>query len=380
MQINYRKIVYFSQAIIPSDTANSIHIVKFVNAIYKMKIDISLYGRYSESSIDKESISEFYGTNQIIDLRLTYTPFAKITRLLNMIRALHNIIVEKPEVVYTRSPRFAALSAHIGQSTVLELHRPHDYANVRRYLSHAANPLLVVITNTLRRKLISDLGCADENILVAADGADPMLENVTPAIPRIAHDSRLRIGFLGSLYPGKGMEVIPAIAERCPWADFHIVGGDSKAVSYWQARLRPQENMFFHGHVPHSQTPGFLKSFDVALLPNQNFVGVSGGGDVNISEWTSPLKAFEYMSAGLPILASDQLSLREIFEHGRNALLCTPDDVDSWVRTLEQLRSDCFRRRALGLEAHSDFVKSYTWDARARFLVAEMCKRRLLHD
>ncbi len=53
----------------------------------------------------------------------------------------------------------------------------------------------------------------------------------------------------------------------------------------------------------------------------------------------SPLKLFEYMAHGLPIVSSDLPALREVLENESNALLCDPDDIVAWVSAIERLRS-----------------------------------------
>lgn len=373
------KITYFSQALLPSDAANSVHVMKFCSALHRNGVDVTLFGRATARALPHNKNFEFYGTTECISLKLSYSPLKLVKTALNVSRALLHIVLFKPDVVYTRSPRFAALSARLGVDTVLEMHRPHDEAHVRRYLSRARRPLLVCITHALRRKLLAHFGCAPEIVIVAPDGADSMGDGVQPAIQSDVNDARLRVGYLGSLNPGKGMEVISHIAAFCPWADFHIVGGNNESVNLWKARTVRASNIRFHGHVPHSVTPQYLKSFDIALLPNQKFVGVSGGGDTNISEWTSPLKAFEYMAAGLPIVASDQENLREVFEHGRNALLCSPENMESWVEALQKLRGAPGLRKELGHNALSDFENGYSWDARAKYLLAEMRRRGMIY-
>ncbi len=81
-----------------------------------------------------------------------------------------------------------------------------------------------------------------------------------------------------------------------------------------------------------------LRSYDVLIAPYQEKVCVHGGGG-DVATWMSPLKIFEYMAAGRPIVASDLPVLREILEDGRNALLVSPGDVDAWCIALNKLRN-----------------------------------------
>ena len=54
----------------------------------------------------------------------------------------------------------------------------------------------------------------------------------------------------------------------------------------------------------------------------------------------SPLKIFEAMANGRPILASDLPAVREVLRDGHNALLAPPDDIDAWIDRIRALQSD----------------------------------------
>ena len=75
------------------------------------------------------------------------------------------------------------------------------------------------------------------------------------------------------------------------------------------------------------------------------------------------MKIFEYMAAAKPIIASDLPVLREVLNDS-NAILVDPEDIDAWRDALAALR-DPKRREQLGRKAHDDFLRSYTWQARA---------------
>jgi len=82
------------------------------------------------------------------------------------------------------------------------------------------------------------------------------------------------------------------------------------------------------------------------------------------SEHTSPIKAFEAMAAGRPLLISDTDASREIVEDGRTGLVVPPGNVEAWSLALERVLSD----RALQMSlARAAFEKAtqYSWARRA---------------
>jgi glycosyltransferase involved in cell wall biosynthesis len=80
--------------------------------------------------------------------------------------------------------------------------------------------------------------------------------------------------------------------------------------------------------------------------------------------FTSPLKVFEYMAAGLPIVASELPALREVLRHEENALLVPPDDAPALAAALRRLTSEPALAERLRHQAHAD-VAGRTWEARA---------------
>src|SRR5690606_34528442 len=126
---------------------------------------------------------------------------------------------------------------------------------------------------------------------------------------------------------GKGMEIIAKLVPRCTFAHFHIVGGRDEDLEKWN-HLTRYENITFYGYVNHSDIKNYISEFDIVLLPNQRNVSSNAGRD--IGQWTSPLKLFEYMAMGKPIICSDLEVLKEVAKHNINAYLCDPDDINCW--------------------------------------------------
>lgn len=234
---------------------------------------------------------------------------------------------------------------------------------------------LVVITRALEQEYLKLFPwLAEGRTLVAHDAAD-MPSDSTPFYRPIRHwpgrRGLLQIGYVGQLYPGKGMELIGRLALSMPDFSFHVVGGSRSEIDHWRKTL-PARNLHFHGHVPHSQVLRYLKSFDVLLAPYQRRVETARTND--IASWMSPLKIFEYMAAGSPIVCSDLPVLREVLEDQVNALLVPPDDVEAWGVALKKLRDEPGLAKALGGRAQEGVIARYNWDNRAERVVAPIAR------
>ncbi|MCP1716123.1 glycosyltransferase involved in cell wall biosynthesis [Methanocalculus alkaliphilus] len=313
---------------------------------------------------------DFYGVEKCFEIE--YIPLYSIKGkgLLFGYQAARKALVFDPDLVYGRDVAACFFTSCLKQSIVFESHAPMNdffYGSLLKQLlkSHYLKKL-VVITYALKNYYINNYDIIADKIIVAPDGADPLPNNVVPVnLPNKA--KKLQVGYVGHLYPGKGMEIIRELTPRCHWADFHIIGGFESDIKYWKDKMDNLKNIYFHGYVPHSKTTQYLLAFNVVLLPNQKQVSTYGRED--IGEWTSPLKLFEYMAAGRAIISSNVAVLQEVLDDGYNALLCDPDDVDSWERALIYLCEDLNLQIRLGENARDDFTNKYSWYSRANRLI-----------
>src|SRR5512137_2728690 len=97
-------------------------------------------------------------------------------------------------------------------------------------------------------------------------------------------------------------------------------------------------------------------------MPYESVIAGSSGG--NSSTYASPMKMFEYMASKRAIVSSDLPVIREVLNPS-NAMLCAPEDIESWSYALGTLISDQDKRDALANQAWQD-IQKYTWLERAR--------------
>ena len=100
------------------------------------------------------------------------------------------------------------------------------------------------------------------------------------------------------------------------------------------------------------------------IAPYQPVVTLHGGVGDN-SQWVCPLKLFDYMAAGKPIICSDHPVIRETVEHELDALICAPTDIAGWATALTRLRDRPDLSSAIARSALDKFTKHYSWEARA---------------
>jgi len=276
---------------------------------------------------------------------------------------------------------------------------------------------IVTITECARRILLDEYGVPAERVVTVADGTTVAAEREPPtehganetaevgrpgseavaaggasgAIARQARSPLLatrgpaatgRIGgdrsgvpqvfYVGQLYPWKGAGLVVDVAGLVPDARFVVVGGTPAGpdgdpdVAALARRIRDagaSERVELRGYVPYAEVPAQLREAAVALLPLP---------DEPVARYfTSPLKLFDYMAAGVPIVASDLPAIREVLRHGENALLAAPGDAAAFAGAIRFLLGDPDYARRLGERARAD-VRAYSWDRRAAHLLELM--------
>lgn len=267
------KLAYLSDSTLFSGAANTIQVLKMSQALTDEGHRVYLHIRSGcLPSHWRERVCQEYGIASDVSIRSWNLPhwpghsyfYGLLAALWARFSGVH--------LVYCRSvPAFAAARL-LGLRAILELHQPLEDTQpawFQRWLPLCWRDFrqvhVVVITEALRHHLQQRYPALRGRIQVAPDGADLMPPSVRPCLPP-SPPGRLRVGYSGQLYPGKGAELIVALAPLCPWADFHLVGGRPDDLARWQAASAAVPNLHWHGAVHHAQVNGFLLSCDVALL------------------------------------------------------------------------------------------------------------------
>jgi glycosyltransferase involved in cell wall biosynthesis len=373
-------LYYVAFSIIPSDKANSIQVMRMCEAFAGIVDDVRLFCRNGGPLT--EDLFDYYGVRKTFQVRAVRVPGI---RFIN--RFCYALVVaaelrqqSEPVTVYLRDQFVAGIVCRMRGNkhrVVLEVHAPPTSRFWHWWLGGVVRSenfsRLVVISDALAneyQRLFPEL--PKDKVVVAHDGASDV-GRVIPKARRDATDGssrRVALGYVGSLRPGKGTEIIQELASRLPQFDFHVVGGDEESVRYWKSRAS-NTNLVFHGFVSPMRAQEYIGTFDIVLAPYQPVVLV-GNGNVDIGRWMSPLKIFEYMSHGKPIIASDLPVLREVLIDGHNALLADPSDAGDWSEKIVRLVADAELRRVLGAAARKDFQDKYTWEGRAKLILGRV--------
>jgi glycosyltransferase involved in cell wall biosynthesis len=400
------KIIYISNSVIPSRSASGVNVMKMCQAFAASGHEVTLLVR-TRSRREREDIFQYYGVQTNFKIKTFFEPENVVLRIgsrgwrflsrvvkgnkLERMRSMSEYglrcweflsgLGDSSALAYGRYPQGIYAAVRDGFCSIYESHHPpfskQIYEIENEIFKSPYFKRLVVISEALKKeylKLFSSL--EEDKVLVAPDGADvpDTKKDESGEVPNWrGREGSLQVGYVGALYRGKGMELISELAPLMGDVDLHIVGGDESDLNYWKKKIH-QSNVHFYGFVVPRSLDAYYRKFDVVLAPYQKEVfiaprDVAARWNIDISRWNSPLKIFEYMAYSKPIIASNLLVIKEILRDGENALLCDPEDVESWQAAILGLKDSMPLRRKLGTQAFKDLQDKYTWIKRARNVI-----------
>ncbi len=357
------RIVCISAAKIPSDTANSIQVMKVCQAFVQLGHAITLLVPGEQpSGMPRQQLQSHYGLQEIFPIQWLATR----NRRLFPWKAVAQARRLNPDLLYAWPIQSAALGLLSGRPAMLEL---HDFPAgrfgplwLRLFLIFPGRKRCLPITGALR----AALHLPEKQTVVAPDGVDIERYRDLPD----PHTARQQLNLpeaptvlcTGHLYAGRGADLFLRLAAKFPQASFVWVGGRPADVQAWKERAVALTNVSFTGFVPNERIPLYQSAADVLLMPYGRTVTTSSGG--NTAEICSPMKMFEYMAAGRAILSSDLPVLREVLDETM-AVFSPLENDDAWESALGGLLDDPQRRQTLGQRARSA-VEQYAWVKRAQ--------------
>ncbi len=233
--------------------------------------------------------------------------------------------------------------------------------SLRGYVFESADRIYVPARALVDHVTIS--GGRRSSVYVVPNAADPArFRRAAPSRRRKAKADRdFVVGFLGSLKPWHGLDNLARafrhLARRSDAYRLLIVGEGplrrELAASF--ARMGCSRAVTFAGAVGRDEVGVHLERMDVAVAPyppDSDF-------------YFSPLKIFEYMAAGVPIVASDIGQIGEVLTNRKTALLHRPGAIREMVDCIERLRRSPALADRLAREAGALLSRRYTWKRNA---------------
>lgn len=395
-RLERQRILYFSRIDLPSTKANSIQTMNTCLELARGGVEVVLVVR--RLTCTRRECFAFYGLPEHPRVRIVSLSFPVPTGfnewegpyfrfyLASLLRRYRR----PGTVLFTRDPAGLALLEQVHQMrielrTFYEVHKLAflTKASHQEERGRSLDDPRVSAKIESRRRLEASVYAAADGLVCTSENAMQLLDRHFPehaparVVPNGTHlgpgvaafddaERDLDVVYVGQLYRWKGVDALIEAMAHLPGRRLTIVGGNAAAdLARAGAHAREAgvaERIDFIGQVPPHQVAAWLRRARVGVVP------LPRAGFLEASTFTSPLKVFEFMHAGVPLVASDLPSIRELVRPNEHALLVAPDDPAALAAGIERLLQD----RALAARlaaAAAVHVRDYSWERRAQRLL-----------
>jgi glycosyltransferase involved in cell wall biosynthesis len=270
-------------------------------------------------------------------------------------------ILPHTQLVHSRDWNFVKTAIQHGIPAIYE----RDHCENKRYDRQiVGNPLFqaaVTVADPIRDNLIQN-GIPPEKIIQLHNGFNQLFLERQPEKAEewrkklLGDQFKYLAIYAGALYDFKGIDITIEIANQFPDVRFVMAGGPETQVEVYQkiTRSRQLKNVHFIGYLEQSQLASLLQAADILLYPH-----LSG----EAANFTSPMKLFDYIAAGVPIVATSIPPLKEFHDLEVVATWCEPNNPHDLARSIQQVLEQ-HSRPVGGYSQNFDRIHQFSWENR----------------
>jgi len=222
------------------------------------------------------------------------------------------------------------------------------------------------VSSHLKQQLIDEFNIPSEKIIVLPNAAD--YEKFAMDIPPLKKvcgkdlSGYKVIGFVGGFYPWHGLDLLlksfVQITKLIPKVILLLVG-DGPERGRIQAMAEDYgiwDCVIFAGKAEHNILPQYMSTFDIGVMPDSN-------------EYGSPMKIFEYMSMGKPVVVPDYPPLLDVIDQGVEGFIFKRNEVDSLTQSIKNILADEDLYKIMSKAARSKIIDKHHWDNNAEAIL-----------
>jgi len=384
-------VVVLRSGWLPTRQANGIQTVRMSEAFATSGFPVSLY--YLPQPKIREDIATYYNITLPIKFKRlprAILPFRKHFKLKPEWWSLPSFIHaflwsgfvvqhtrrENALFYFVREPMLAWWLGVFDLPTVFEIHHDYDVGGIENPFTKTACQrrsvkLVVAVTEHMQNDLINLFGVPRHKTLALPNGVDlkRFSNGYTKGLARqrlgLAADAQV-VAYTGQLHMEKGVDVLVHAAALLSNVTVVIVGGEvSDRERLCQlAQALEAHNVMLIDYVSPNEVPVYLKAADVLVMPHSAKVTES-------ARYTCPLKLFEYMAAGVPIVTSQLPAISEVIRHGSNGWLVSADSASALAEGIKHVLQCDKLASDMAQQAAKD-AEMYTWERRASAILTRI--------
>ncbi len=368
------KLYYIANARMPTDKAHGIQIAKMCEAFIEAGVDVTLV--VPRRATDERSVRDYYHLRVDVPLvrlpaldwyrggRLGYFLSSVSFMLSYLLYIGYKKVAGENFILYTvDTDNYSSSALALFPSPLFsEMHGAKLDTGAQRLLFSRVRGI-IAINQIIVEELKETFPHASARYIVEPNGVDL---SVFAGIDK--RDARTRLGlphdipivlYTGRFFGWKGLEILPYAAALTPSMRWQMVGGTEEEFARVVKDPLPA-NFFLAGSRPHNEMPLWFAAADALVV-------LGTARDVQSYRYTSPMKLFEYLAAGRPIIASNTPAIREIVSE-KEVLFYTPDDAHDLARIAKSAVTHG-QELASRIEAATRLAVASSWRARAERIV-----------
>ena len=361
------KICYLANTAVPSTTASAIQIIKMCESFSKLKHKVLLI----TSNASDKKVFNFYGVKAKFQIRKLkkYNKFPLgLKYYLFSLSSIIESLKFKPDIYITRNFFTSFLLTILGKKNILELHHGIEIEGriVRfivknlNFFNYKSLLMLVAITNSVKNYYQKKFLINTNKIIVAPSGTsieNKFFNNISK------NKKRLNIGYFGSLYKSRGVDLILKLS-RMDRENKYFIFGNLKNYKNIKNKYH-QHNLHLNDYLPYKSVPKNILKMDVLLMPYQEKI-VAAGNIGNIIDFTSPLKLFDYIACGKIIISSQVQVLEEILKEKKNVIFIKNfNNAYAWKNEIQKIKFLNDKRFIIS-QNNFKLIKNYKLKERAK--------------
>jgi len=353
-------VSYISEINLPSKSGYAHHVLKICDAFsksYKTKLYVN------SSNINFSSLKKNYLLKKNFQI-IHHKKKRKnnfISRITFVLFILNNI--DKNSLIISRSVLSSLFLSALNIKNILELHHPPTGLTkiifvIFRFMGMDKNLKYIFLHKNLKKLMSMNKG------IILDDSVD--INDFKKKIIKIKYE----YCYVGSLFKGKGLEIIYELALKFTKKKFHVFG-DLNSIDYKTfsiERLRKVPNLYLHNFKTYSHIPSILKSSKILLMPYLNNVNVNSE-NLEVSRYMSPLKMFDYLASGKIIFASNLKVYNHVLKHGNNSFIVKKNDLNGWFSLINNF---LYKKQLVKKISRNAIMtaSNYTWEKRVKKIIS----------
>lgn len=369
-----QKLIYISPMRYPSEKAGSLFSMKSCEVFADQGLTVELWAptRFNKLShldpYEYHQVKNNFRIRKILALDLMFwLPGTIVFKFISWTFALSaflRALWEPTAIFYSHEPFALFLISLINRKTIYEI---HDFPGPQKIYRQLFQKLGGVVTtnNWKKEQLLKRFNLIADRVLVVPNAVE--LGKFSLDISKTEARRRLNLPveeaiilYTGHLYSWKGVDTLLAASQSLSYL-IYFVGGTDKDVQEFKVKVKfSKSKAQLIGMRPHEEMPLWQKAADVLVIPNTAKEDIS-------KYYTSPMKLFEYMASGRPIVASDLPSLREVVDDSMVHFFEADNAFDLARKINLALREEELSEKKT--QAAGRAVQNYSWEKRAKRII-----------